>query len=179
MNAALSLISVRPARPSDAPAVRALVAREVRAGTVLPRLFSPGQFLVAEDERGICGTVSLSAWTSEVVELGTLIAREPGRGIGALLARAALDEALARGHGAVVALTAVPGFFLHLGFSAVGDTPWARARGIATLPATWMPELAPAVGYKATKGCASCPRLAGCQQVLLAIRIGAAARVCA
>ncbi len=176
-----SPVIIRAARAADALAVEALVEREVHRGTVLPRRFSADAFLVAELDGQVAGTVALTAWSDRVIELGTLIADRSGLGIGRALAEAATRQARERGHDAIVALTSVSGFFERLGFSAVAQTPWAEARRVSTLPTPWLPELGPAVAHKAASSCATCPRLAGCSQALMALRIGqgAEARACA
>jgi len=159
--------SVRPAREADVGALAELVAPHVASGTLLPRALDPEAFLVVEQEGALVGCVALSPWTSEVVELGTLVSNRPG--LGRLLVEAACAAAQAGGFRTIVALTGVEDFFSRCGFAAEGDVPWARARGLATRPSD-RAELGPAVAWKAEK-CSRCARLGGCRQVLLSRRL--------
>lgn len=162
---------VRDARPEDVRQIEAVMAPAVAAGTVLPRLVRADDFLVAEDPHGqLVGVVALAPWSDDVVELGSLVSALPGRGLGALLVAAAVQEAARRGYSNIVALTGISGFFTRLGFLSVADRPWARARGCATLPVAEFPALSEAVANKARR-CAACPRLAGCGQDLLVRRL--------
>jgi N-acetylglutamate synthase-like GNAT family acetyltransferase len=162
---------VRDARPEDVRQIEAVMAPEVAAGRVLPRAVRADEFLVAEDPQGrIVGVVALAAWSAAVVELGSLVSAAQGRGLGALLVAAAVQEAARRGYTSIVALTSISGFFARNGFLSVADRPWARARGCGTLPVADFPELGEAVANKARR-CAACPRLAGCGQDLLVRRL--------
>jgi len=159
---------VREARGADVPQIVAVMAPAVAEGSVLPREVRAEDFLVAEAPDGaIIGVVALSAWSAEVVELGSLVSALPGRGVGGLLVEAAVQEATRRGFSSIVSLTGIGGFFERSRFVQVYDRPWARARGCATLPSQDFPELSEAVGNKARR-CAVCPRLANCSQSLLA-----------
>jgi N-acetylglutamate synthase-like GNAT family acetyltransferase len=173
-------ITIRQAVATDRRAVVALVDREVRAGTVLPRPFIPEHFVVAESGRRIMGTLATTRWADGVVELGTVISAERGHGVGARLVRAGLERARDAGGRWAVVLTGVPDFFSRQGFTVSSDTPWARARG----PVLALDEhdVAVAIGAKAESSCRSCPYLATCQQVMMVRRLDAAApawRACA
>jgi N-acetylglutamate synthase-like GNAT family acetyltransferase len=165
----------RAAVEADRPIVEALIARELAAGTVLPRRFVPAEFLVLAGPSGeVLGCASFSRWGPGVVEVGTVIAAHPGGGLGRAVVEAALARVAAGGDDTAVVLTAVPGFFSRLGFTEVPDAPWARAR---RLPAVALGDaaLTRAVSVKARKSCAACPHLAGCTQSLLVYRLPAVA----
>jgi N-acetylglutamate synthase-like GNAT family acetyltransferase len=165
----------RAAVEADRPFVEALIARELAAGTVLPRRFVPAEFLVLVGANAeILGCASFARWGPGVVEIGTVIAAHPGGGLGRAVVEAALARVAAGGDDTAVVLTGVPGFFARLGFQAVPDAPWARAR---RLPAVDLGDdaLARGVAVKARKSCAACPHLAGCSQSLLVYRLPAVA----
>lgn len=166
---------IRPARAGDVPAIEALIAPEIAAGTVLPREIDPSEFLVAEGDGRLLGCVALKAWSADVVELGAMVAAEKGAGIGSLLLMAVVAWAEDRGYDVITALTAVPHFFLGQGFQAVDLTPHALARGPVVAPEGIGAALATAIGGKARGSCAGCPRLGSCAQALLAFAITPAA----
>lgn len=169
-------VDIRPAVSRDVPVIEALMAPEIAAGNLLPRAVDPASFLVAVLGGEVVGAVALSPWSAEVAELGSLVSARSGLGIGAALVEAALDAAVARGHSTVVALTGIPAFFLRAGFDEVAATPWARARGCATLPVPTV--LDQAISAKA-RVCGACPRLRGCGQILLAVTLAAAVQAAA
>ena len=141
-------VIIRPAGNLDRTAVEQLVSKEAAAGRVLPRAFTPADFLVAEVSGRVQGTLSLTAWSPEVLELGTVISALPRHRIGDRLVQAGLDHAARTGHAWAVVLTAIPGFFSRQGFDPVETTPWARARG-PVAPASLGAELDHAIGHKA------------------------------
>lgn len=167
---------LRPACSSDLPGIAALMAPEIARGNLLPRAIGAEDFLVADEDGRLLGAVALTPWSDEVVELGSLVAGPRGRGLGRALVAGALHEAAGRGYPTVVALTSIPAFFQGQGFEVVRGTPWAIALGCATLPVSGALEAA--LRWKSER-CAACARLTGCQQVLLAREVGAAARACA
>lgn len=167
---------IRPAVAGDALSAVRLIRREVARGTVLPHTFHLAEFLVAEEDGVVVGTLSLSSWTAGVIELGTVIAAEPGRGVGQALVAAGLEEARERGAHTAVVLTGVPGWFSRQGFTAIGDTPWARARGLRVLQPA-QDELGVAVSKKAAASCRGCARLGGCSQALLTVDLRPAVAV--
>ena len=171
-------LTLRAAQAADRPFVEALIAREVRAGAVLPRAFDPDAFLVAESEGAVVGTVGFQAWSDGVIELGTVIAAVPRRGIGRALVAAGIERATDAGARWAVVLTGCPDFFAAQGFSPLPDAPWARARGpVATHDQP--EELTAAIGYKAAASCRACPHLRGCSQALLARPLKQAWEACA
>lgn len=171
-------VSIRPAMLRDRAEVERLVAREAAAGRVLPRRFSADEFLVAEASGRIAGTLSLSAWSADVLELGTVISDLPGHRVGDRLVQAGLAHATRAGHAWAVVLTAIPGYFSRQGFAALDTAPWARARGpVAT--AGVATELEEAIGHKAAGSCVRCPFLGTCSQALMALPLHRAVRACA
>ncbi|MCB9741393.1 MAG: GNAT family N-acetyltransferase [Alphaproteobacteria bacterium] len=159
------MLEVRPARAADRSAIEALLAPEIEAGTVLFREVDPADFIVAADGAALLGAVALTPWSAAVAELGSLVSAAPGRGVGAALIDAVMDEARRRGHREIVALTGIPGFFERLGFTSQARTPHAVARQEPS-PRLLDTGLEDAIAYKAGR-CAACPRLAGCSQSLL------------
>lgn len=157
-------LRIRPARPGDRAAIEAVLAPEIAAGHVLPRLIDPAAFLVAVRGEAVVGTVALDPIEGGVVELGALVAAEKGEGVGRRLVEAALERARRGGFHTVVALTSSPGFFeAAAGFVPMPVAPWAVARENAAPEG----QAAGAIRRKALT-CAGCARLAGCGQVLLA-----------
>ena len=169
---------IRAASTADRDAVQSLIRREVARGTVLPRAFTPDDFLVMEEDGCVVGTLALTPWSDGVTELGTIIAARPGLGIGSALLSAGAAEAQRRGADRVVVLTASPGFFARAGFSASADPPWARARGPVLLQD---PDeaLQSAISTKASSSCRRCPKLARCRQHLLTRALAPADRAVA
>lgn len=171
-------VFIRQARHTDRTAVEALVAREAAAGRVLPRDFASEAFLVAESGGRVAGTLSLTRWSDDVLELGTVISDLPGHGVGQRLIHAALDRAARSGHRWAVVLTGIPGFFQRQGFTPIAATPWARARGpVGT--AGIEAGLDVAIGHKAAASCIRCPALGTCSQALLALPLADLVRACA
>ena len=171
-------VTIRSALPADRAEVEQLVRRESAAGRVLPRAFVPSEFLVAEVAGRVQGTLSMSVWSRDVLELGTVISALPGHRIGDRLVEAGLSLATRTGHGWAVVLTGIPGFFSRQGFTTVDATPWARARGpVAT--ASLEAGLDQAIGAKAAGSCVRCPFLGTCSQALMALPLHATVRACA
>ena len=165
------MLTIRKARFSDVPAIEQLIARETELGTLRPRFVLPAAFLVADGPGGtIAGIVAVDRLTSKVCELGSLVAAEPGHGVGSLLVQSALLWAEERGFESIVALTGAQGFFDRFGFRASADTPWARALKASGRPAptplTTSPRLAAAATVRA-RTCLSCERLGACGQSFL------------
>lgn len=164
------MIAIRPATTHDVGAITALMTREIALGHVLPRTVVVQDFLVAHDGAHLVGTVSLSAQSSRVTELGALVSTLRGVGLGQRLVEAAMAEAEARGFTVVMALTAIPSFFERVGFRGSSHAPWIAARQELAMPHPL--PLAPSedaleASHAKSKACIPCPRLAQCQQVLL------------
>lgn len=168
------MLQVRHARSGDVPAIEALLAPEIAAGTVLPREVDPHDFLVASEGSVLLGAVALTPWSGAVAELGSLVSSAPGRGVGAALVRSLAQEARRRGHRELVALTGIPSFFERLGWAAQARTPHALARG-ERAPHLLDEGLEQAIDYKAER-CGACPRLASCAQTLLSTPLARPAR---
>lgn len=158
-------MNIRAAVSGDRVRIESLMAPEIAAGTLLPRVVDTSDFLVAELRGEIVGVVGLKPWAAGVVELGSLVSARRGLGLGSALVEAAMIEAGARGYHTVVALTGIDEFFARQGFRALGAAPWAIARGCASMPHS--PAVDAAIHHKA-RICAACPRLAACSQSLLA-----------
>jgi N-acetylglutamate synthase-like GNAT family acetyltransferase len=174
-------MQVRPAVAADAAAIQALMAPEVDAGRLLPRVFEAQDFLVVELHGRVWGAVALQALSGEVAELCALVAGLRGVGIGGALVDAAMAWAGARGFRSVVALTNSPEFFTHAGFRYHPDAPWALARGEATRAAAPEPgdEVAAAARLKAGAHCAGCERLHRCTQWMVTRSCAVAQARCA
>ncbi|HCH63298.1 MAG TPA: hypothetical protein DFR83_10865 [Deltaproteobacteria bacterium] len=162
-----SPVHVRPARASDVDAIQAMLAPEVDAGTVLPRVVQPHEFLVAELGGELVGVVAMSQWTTEVVELGALVSTQRGRGVGRRLVRAVLERATTDGFRSVVALTSIDRWFVRLGFVPHSAAPWELASRQPMLVTRSEPHLDAAVCWKASAVCAGCARLAQCRQRMM------------
>lgn len=165
---------IRAAHGADQPLISAITAPAIAAGQLLPHAHPPTRRHVAEAPDGrIVGVVSLQPWSSDVIELGGLVSTVSGHGIGRMLVDVALREAADEQYTTVVALTAIPGFFSRLGFSAHAQAPWRWAR--QTPLRVPHDHLGRGVLLKSTR-CGGCPRLGSCSQVLM-VRSIAEARV--
>jgi N-acetylglutamate synthase-like GNAT family acetyltransferase len=170
-------LQVRAARPGDIPSLEALLAPEVAAGTILPRVVVAEDFLVAELRgAGIVGAVATSMWTEDVVELGSLVSARGGLGIGRMLVEAVMQRAALAGFRSVVALTGLNDWFGRLGFVSHPTRPWALARRQPVLLTSCEPHVDAAVGWKASTVCSGCSRLSGCSQALMVRAVPAIAR---
>ncbi len=163
---------IRQASPADIHGLKALLAPEILAGTVMPRgQIDTTTFLVATDGAGLLvGCVALDYVTAHVAELGALVAAVRGLGLGRALVEAAMDLAARRGFSSVLALTAAPGFFERCGFAASPARPWLRARRARGLPSAVPLPTAAAIDEASVArsvACERCPRLAGCRQAML------------
>jgi amino-acid N-acetyltransferase len=114
---------VRKARAEDVPAIQRIVAYYAAQGDLLPRTLNElyqhlRDFFVCELDGEIVGICALSLYWEDLAEVRSLAVQEAhgGRGLGAALVRACLDEAQRLGVRRVFALTYRPGFFEKLGF---------------------------------------------------------------
>lgn len=170
MSAAALSFEIRPARDADLPALEALLAPEIEAGTVLPVALRSDDFLVAEAGGRLAGAVALRPLAAGTVELGSLVAAERGLGLGTALVEAAMALASDAGADSVVALTSSPDFFMKAGFVAASDRPWIRARralGIAGPSSLPSPPGVSAASEAKSRTCLACPRLETCTQAFL------------
>lgn len=124
----------RRARPADAAALHALIARYAEEGLLLPRTLDEirdhaDHFLVlversAQNEKAashkILGCVALEPYGTDLAEIRSLaVAPElRGGGVGARLVRTALATARRRKFSRVFAVTHAPEFFVRQGFTA-------------------------------------------------------------
>ena len=116
-------IEIRPAKPSDVPAIAALVAQYAQQGLMLPRSpeairagLDDWQVAVAGGKLLACG--SLVDYTPALSEIRSLAVAESaqGRGLGSALTRALIQQGSGRGVARLFALTRAAPFFLRLGF---------------------------------------------------------------
>ena len=139
----------RRARPSDAPAIHALIAHYAAQGILLPRTEENireqfAHFLVLDETRHLVGCVSLETYSSDLAEIRSLAVSPEirGRGLGSRLLDFALAEARRRKIARVFAVTHAPEFFIRHGFAL------SHRRAI--------PE-------KIARDCSSCPKTRRCR----------------
>lgn len=144
---------VRKARATDVPAMQTLVAHFAMRGELLPRTLDEmyqhlRDFFVAEVGGEIVGVCGLSLYWEDLAEIRTLAVHEAhgGKGLGAALVTACLEEAGALGVRRVFALTYRPGYFERFGFR--------------TLDKRELPQ-------KIWKDCIKCAKFACCDEVAL------------
>ncbi len=121
------MIRLRKARLTDIEAMQALVAEDIREGTILPRsddevATNIRSYILAEEEERLVGYAALHIHSARLAEIRSLIVDKAyrGKGVGAKIVRFALDEAKTLGVGEdVLVLTYVPEFFKKLGFSEI------------------------------------------------------------
>jgi amino-acid N-acetyltransferase len=120
-------ISCRPARPSDVPAISALIASYAAKQLMLPRPLSElydtiRDFVVAEAEPGgLAGCAAVHIATDKIAELKALAVAETAqrRGVGRELVLACLAEGRRLGLERLFCLTYQIEFFSRLGFNRV------------------------------------------------------------
>lgn len=147
-------VKIRPARVTDAKAIKQLMAPFVEQGDLLPRPLSElyarvREFWVADDGNpGVVGCVALSVVWEDLAELRSLAvdANHRSGGTGRRLVVAALREARRLSLPKVFALTSIPGFFKKLGFVEV--------------PMDDLPQ-------KVFFDCIHCPKVDHCDEVAL------------
>lgn len=142
-------MKARRAKPSDAPAICALISHYAKQGLLLPRADEEirrniGHFLVNEENGRVLGCVALERYGEGLAEIRSL-AVDPeirGRGRGAQLLEFALLEARRLGITKLFAVTHAPEFF-------------AR-RGFAPTPRSSLTE-------KIQRDCCTCPKQRSCE----------------
>jgi RNA 3'-terminal phosphate cyclase (ATP) len=151
---------VRKARAEDVPAIQELVAHFAARGELLPRTLNElyqhlRDFFVCEVGGEIVGISALSLYWEDLAEIRSLAVREGlgGKGLGAALVKACLEEAARLGIRRVFALTYRPGFFERLGFHAIEKRE--------------LPQ-------KIWKDCIKCAKFACCDEVALIRETGSA-----
>ncbi len=156
---------IRRARPSDAPAIHALIHRYSGRDLLLPRPLTDiyeriRDFWVAVDGGQVVGCAALRIWWHDLGEVRSLaVAPEAeGHGHGARLVDAVAAEATRFGVTNLFALTRIPGWFARNGFVAID-----RA----------------VLYHKVWGDCASCPKRNACDEVAVvrALVPGAADRL--
>jgi RNA 3'-terminal phosphate cyclase (ATP) len=144
---------VRKARATDVPAMQTLVAHHAARGELLPRTLSElyqhlRDFFVCEVDGDIVGLCALSLYWEDLAEIRTLAVHEThgGKGLGAALVAACLEEAAALGVRRVFALTYRPGYFERFGFRMIDKRE--------------LPQ-------KIWKDCIKCAKFACCDEIAL------------
>ena len=144
-------LSPRHARPSDAPAIHALLQHFVAHGKLLPRTLEQvyrevRDFMVVEENDTIVACGALRIYSETLAEVGALAVdrRWHGRGLGRRVVESLKAEAQALGMERVFALTLEESFFQRLGFHRVS---------IEEFPA------------KIAQDCASCSRRPTCIEI--------------
>lgn len=119
-------VSIRPATTADTGAIAGLLEGYARMGNLLPRSIQEitdniGLFRVAESHGTVVGCGALEIFTPDLAEIRSLVVAESFKatGTGRLLVERLIQDARERGHGRLMALTYVPGFFHRLGFETV------------------------------------------------------------
>jgi len=145
-------MTVRKAKLCDAGEIHALMQPQVASGALLPRSLAYvceniRDFSVIEDAaHRLVASGALHFLDEDVAELQSLVVhpREQNRGLGALLVQRLLRDARRYQAWKVFALTHLPEFFLHNGFTRTA---------ISELP------------QKFVRDCVNCPKLHDCHQV--------------
>jgi amino-acid N-acetyltransferase len=144
---------VRKARAADVPGMQRLIAHFAARGELLPRTLNElyvhlRDFFVCVVGSEVIGICALSLYWEDLAEVRTLAVREEhgGKGLGAALVAACLDEAARLGVRRVFALTYRPGFFGRLGFREIDKRE--------------LPQ-------KIWKDCIKCAKFANCDEVAL------------
>ncbi len=144
---------IRKARAEDVPAIQKLVAYFAARGELLPRTLNElyqhlRDFFVYELHGEVVGIAALSLYWEDLAEVRSLAVQEGqgGKGLGAALVHACLDEAARLGIRRVFALTYRPGFFEKLGFQEIDKRE--------------LPQ-------KIWKDCIRCAKFACCDEVAL------------
>lgn len=158
MSDAIAGITMRRARVEDVPGIAAVMARYVEDGTLLPRstgeLYrSIREFHVALDEVGsIVGCAALRILWRDMGEVRSLAVRPDahGRGLGAALVGAVIEDARGIGLPRVIALTREVGFFERVGFSVADREHMPR---------------------KVWTDCVMCPRRHACDEIAVELEL--------
>ncbi len=156
---------IRRARPSDAPAIHALIHRYAGRDLLLPRPLTDiyeriRDFWVAVDGGQVVGCAALRIWWHDLGEVRSLAVAPDaeGHGHGGKLVEAVAAEATRFGVRNLFALTRIPGWFSRNGFETVD-----RA----------------VLYHKVWGDCASCPKREACDEVAVVRELvpGAAVRL--
>jgi len=143
-------LTIRPAEPSNAKTLHALITANLEDGHLLPRTLEElvvhaHRFAIAVRGRKIVGCAELAPLSPQVAEVRSLAvdASERGRGVGTLLVDELRRRAHHNGFDKLCAFTHTPGYFSQMGFSIV--------------PHLWLPE-------KIFTDCVKCPLFRQCGQ---------------
>jgi amino-acid N-acetyltransferase len=154
-------MTLRPAGPSDAAAIHALVAGNLDDGHLLPRRLEEltlhaHRFIVAVRRRRVIGCAELAPLGSHRAEIRSLAVHLSARheGVGTELVHELHRRARRAGYDELCVLTHAPEYFARLGFSIV--------------PHLWVPE-------KVFTDCVHCPKFRACGQVAMVLPIDAPA----
>ena len=117
------MVPVEPARLSDADAIHALIDLWAQRGEMLERPLGEiheaiRDFKVAREDGEVVGCGSLHIMGADLAEIRSLAVREDqhGKGVGAAVVEACIEEGRGMGIERVFALTYQPGFFERQGF---------------------------------------------------------------
>jgi len=151
------VITIEPARATDAEQIHALVTYFADRGEMLHRPLSEiyenlRDFFVARVDGQFAGCAALHLWWADLAEIKSLAVREELqlKGIGYRLVSACLDEARRLGLKRVFALTYKPDFFAKLGF---------RVADVMDFP------------RKVWNECYRCPKFANCSEIAVGIEL--------
>lgn len=144
-------MNIRPARPTDIPAMLTLLNEHVRRGDVLPRTEASirdtlPHWLVGIDSDGdLVACVSLLHYTNALAEVRSLAVADKvkGQGWGRTIVKTLIQQAQLAGVPTVFALTRAVGFFEKMGFTVTSKERF--------------PE-------KVWRDCTACPLLEACDE---------------
>ena len=153
-------IALRPAEPSEARRLYALIQANLEEGHLLPRTRSElavhaARFVVAVRGRKIVGCAELATLSPQVAEVRSLAVDRAarGQGIGGAIVDELRRRARRQGFEKLCAFTHAPGYFSEMGFSIV--------------PHTWLLE-------KIFTDCVKCPHFRTCGQYAMVVPLDTA-----
>jgi amino-acid N-acetyltransferase len=153
-------VTLRPAKPSEARTLHALISANLQEGHLLPRTLPElsvhaSRFVVATRARRIVGCAELAALSTHVAEVRSLAvdAGERGKGVGTMIVDELRRRARREGFEKLCAFTHAPAYFIQMGFSIV--------------PHTWLLE-------KVTTDCVHCPLFRTCGQFAMIVPLESA-----
>ena len=145
--------TLQPGRPSDVPALYALIRHYSDQDILLPRTVEElerriGDFFLLFNDNQLVSCGMLQIYTETVAELRSLAVASNwcGAGLGRQMVEALLAEARSRGLEMVFAFTTTPAFFSRLGFLPIDR------------------DLVP---WKAWNDCQACPKRECCDEVAM------------